>query len=153
MTAASPDSSPMSHHCPQRAEKFPPMIFCAAGGLSDMNIATDRSKYVIEVERLPGGESASTFYGHDHGAQVSFFLSHHRPGRGPELHRHPYEETFIVQDGDVRFTVGDETIDATGGDIVVVPAETPHKFVNSGTTALRQINIHPVARMKTEWLD
>jgi mannose-6-phosphate isomerase-like protein (cupin superfamily) len=116
-------------------------------------MTSGRSRYVIEIERLPGGENARRFDGHEHGAGVSFFLSHNRPGSGPELHRHPYEETFIVEDGNVRFTVGDETIDATAGDIVVVPAETPHKFVNAGTEPLRQINIHPVARMETEWLE
>jgi mannose-6-phosphate isomerase-like protein (cupin superfamily) len=53
----------------------------------------------------------------------------------------------------VSFTVEEETVEATAGDIVVVPAETPHKFVNSGSAALRQISIHPVARMETEWLE
>jgi hypothetical protein len=32
--------------------------------------------YVINVDKLPRGENASTFDGHQHGAQVSFFLSH-----------------------------------------------------------------------------
>ncbi len=89
----------------------------------------DRSDYVINVERLPGGENASRFDGHEHGASVSFFISRNRPGTGPDLHRHPYEETFIVQDGKARFTVGEETIEALAGGIVVVPAGTPHKFV------------------------
>jgi mannose-6-phosphate isomerase-like protein (cupin superfamily) len=83
---------------------------------------------------------------------VSFFLSHNRPGTGPKLHRHSYEETLIVQDGDVLFTVGDTTIEAGAGDIVVVPAETPHKLLSRGSTH-RQISIHPVARMETEWLE
>ena len=113
----------------------------------------DRSERVIHVDRLPGGENASRFDGHEHGAGVSFFISRNRPGSGPELHRHPYEETFIVQDGEVRFTVGESTIEATAGQIVVVPAGTPHKFVNAGTTPIRQISIHPVPRMETEWLE
>ena len=111
------------------------------------------SARVVRAEELPGSETAWRFEGYEHGAQVSFFLSHHRPGRGPELHRHPYEETFIVQDGDVRFTVGDDTIEATAGDIVVVPAGTPHKFVNAGSAPMRQVSIHPVARMEQEWLE
>jgi mannose-6-phosphate isomerase-like protein (cupin superfamily) len=57
-----------------------------------------------------------------------------------------------VQEGDVLFTVGDRTIEAGQGDIVVVPARTPHKFVSRGATH-RQISIHPVARMETEWLE
>jgi mannose-6-phosphate isomerase-like protein (cupin superfamily) len=113
----------------------------------------DRSDYAIYVDRLPGGENASRFDGHEHGASVSFFISRNRAGSGPDLHRHPYEETFIVEEGKVRFTVGESTIEATAGEIIVVPAGTPHRFVNSGSTPLRQISIHPVARMVTEWLE
>jgi mannose-6-phosphate isomerase-like protein (cupin superfamily) len=53
----------------------------------------------------------------------------------------------------VRFTVGENTIEATAGEIIVVPAGTPHKFISSGPGRLRQISIHPVARMATEWLE
>jgi quercetin dioxygenase-like cupin family protein len=115
-------------------------------------VTRDGGGSVIKVDELPGGENASTFDGHEHGAQVSFFLSHNRPGTGPKLHRHPYEETFIVEDGDVLFTVGESTIEARAGDIVVVPAGAPHKFLSRGATH-RQVSIHPVARMKTEWLE
>ena len=109
---------------------------------------------LIKVDDLPGGaeKNSSTFNGHEHGAKVSFFLSHNRPNTGPELHTHPYEETFIVQEGDVLFTVGEEEIEAGPGDIVVVPANTPHKFLSRGQTH-RQVSIHPVARMETEWLE
>ena len=115
-------------------------------------MTSDSEAYVIRIDELLGGENASTFNGHEHGASVSFFLSHNRPGTGPELHRHPYEETFIVQEGDVLFTVGADTIEATAGDIVVVPAGAPHKFVSRGASH-RQISIQPAARMETEWLE
>jgi quercetin dioxygenase-like cupin family protein len=80
-------------------------------------MTSDGGGSVIKVDELLSGENASTFDGHQHGAQVSFFLSHNRPGTGPKLHRHPYEETFIVEDGDVLFTVGESTIEARTGDI------------------------------------
>lgn len=111
------------------------------------------SGYVIEAENLPGGENAVQFDGCEHGAGVSFFITRNRPGSGPGLHRHPYEETFIVQEGEARFTIGEEIIEARSGQIVVVPAGTPHGFVNTGSGTLRQVNIHPVARMQTEWLE
>ena len=79
------------------------------------------------VDDLPSSEDAAVFHGHEHGAGVSFFLSHNRRGTGPKLHRHPYEETFVVEVGDVLFTVGEETIEAGPGDVVVVPADVPHK--------------------------
>lgn len=115
-------------------------------------MAADRRDRVIEIDRLPGGENAVRFDGHEHGAGVSFFITRNRPGTGPGLHRHPYEETFIVQEGEARFTVGEKTIEVGAGRIVIVPAGTPHRFVNTGRGPLRQINIHPVARMETEWL-
>src|SRR5215204_6691804 len=113
-------------------------------------MTSKRSEYVIDIERLPGGENASRFDGHEYGASVSFFISRNRAGTGPDLHRHPYEETFIVLDEKVRFTLGEETLEATAGQIVVVPAGTTHKFVRTGAGRLRQISIHPTARMEME---
>jgi mannose-6-phosphate isomerase-like protein (cupin superfamily) len=75
------------------------------------------------------------------------------PYRAPKLHRHPYEEVFVVQEGHATFTAGEETIEASGGQVVVVPAGLPHKFVNSGTTRLRQVDIHASDRFVTEWLE
>ncbi len=111
------------------------------------------SGHVIEVEQLPGGENAVRFDGHAHGAGVPFFITRNLPGTGAELHRHPYEETFIIQEGEARYTVGDETIEAGAGEILVVPAGTPHKFTNTGQGRSRQVNIHPVDKMETEWLE
>ena len=106
----------------------------------------------IRVEELPGSESSEVFYGDENGATISFFLSHVAPGDGPRLHRHPYGEVFIVQGGELTFTVGDQLIEARAGDIVVVPAGAPHKFVVE-SDGHRSVNIHPVARMETEWLE
>jgi mannose-6-phosphate isomerase-like protein (cupin superfamily) len=58
-----------------------------------------------------------------------------------------------VQEGNATFTVGGDTIDVTGGQIVVAPAGIPHKFVNSGAGPLRQIDIHANDRFVTEWLE
>jgi mannose-6-phosphate isomerase-like protein (cupin superfamily) len=113
----------------------------------------NRSEFVTEIAGLPGGENAVRFDGHEHGASVSFFITRNRPGTGPKLHKHPYDETFIMQEGEARFTVGDESIEAAAGEIVVVPANSPHGFVNTGEDVLRQVNIHASPWMKTEWLE
>jgi mannose-6-phosphate isomerase-like protein (cupin superfamily) len=75
------------------------------------------------------------------------------PGGGPKLHRHPYEEVIIVQEGTATFTAGDETVEVNGGQVVVVPAGVAHKFVNSGQERLRQVDIHASERFVTEWLE
>ena len=104
------------------------------------------------IEDLPGTENAKRFEGEAHGSTVSLFLSHHTPGTGPPLHTHPYEETFFVIEGDVLFTVDGEEIEAGDGDIVVVPANTPHKFISRGEKH-NQFSVHPVAKMEQEDLE
>ncbi|HEX6543232.1 MAG TPA: cupin domain-containing protein, partial [Ktedonobacterales bacterium] len=80
------------------------------------------------------------FQGYQHGeSNVSFIWIDLPPGHGPRLHKHPYEEIFIIQEGRARFTVGAETLEATAGQIIVVPPETPHKFINIGDGPLRQV--------------
>jgi quercetin dioxygenase-like cupin family protein len=110
--------------------------------------------HVIDKDELTYSGTAHKFEGYRYGdASVSFFLTDGPPGSGPKLHKHPYAEVFVVQEGELTFTVGDTTIEATSGQIVVVPAGVPHKFVNSGAGRARHIDIHTSRRMTTEWLE
>ncbi|QYJ15567.1 hypothetical protein Rxycam_01391 [Rubrobacter xylanophilus DSM 9941] len=105
---------------------------------------------IIDRDELP----ADTFEGYLHGdVSVSFFLSDTPPGKGPRLHTHPYDEVFVIQEGELTFTVGSDTIVAKGGQIVLASAGTPHRFVNTGPTSARHIDIHTSGRMSTEWLE
>ena len=106
----------------------------------------------ISFDDLPG-RSTKRFEGRDHGASVSFFLAVTDPGDGPVLHRHPYEETFIVQEGTVTFEVDGQSIEAAAGQIVIVPAGAAHKFVNTGDGVLKQVTIHPRERMEQDDLE
>ena len=105
--------------------------------------------YVINKDALPYGTIAHKFEGYRHGdVDVSFFLVDSPPGGGPVLHTHPYEEIFVTLEGEATFTVGDDTLEVSAGQIVVAPASVPHKFVNSGTGLLRQVDIHPSGRIQ-----
>ncbi len=91
--------------------------------------------------------TTARFEGHEHGASVSFFVVRQtEEGRGPGLHTHPYEETFVITDGSATFTVDGETIEASAGTILVVPPGAAHKFV-TGPDGIRSVNIHPSERM------
>jgi quercetin dioxygenase-like cupin family protein len=108
----------------------------------------------IDQDRLPKSGNAHEFQGHEHGGVgVSFLILEAPPGAGPGLHKHPYEEIFIVRDGEATYFVGDQEHRVTAGQVVIVPADTPHGFVNSGTGPLRQVDIHVSPRFVTEWLD
>ncbi|WP_282798263.1 cupin domain-containing protein [Streptomyces sp. CC224B] len=51
---------------------------------------------------------------------------------GPPQHRHSqHDEGFYVLSGTVRFTVGEDTCDATTGTFVLVPPGAPHTFANT----------------------
>jgi mannose-6-phosphate isomerase-like protein (cupin superfamily) len=93
------------------------------------------------------------FEGEPYGSGVSFFLVNNEPGMGPGLHKHPYSETWIVRAGKARITADGEDIEAGPGDILVVSAETPHKFKNIGNDKLDIICIHSAPLMVQEWLD
>jgi len=104
-----------------------------------------------DQQRSPGG--TLTFEGEDHGSGVSFFLVNNQPGEGPDLHKHPYSETWIVRGGKGRFTADGKEVDAGPGDILVVGPETPHKFKNVGTDRLDVICIHASPRIIQEALE
>jgi mannose-6-phosphate isomerase-like protein (cupin superfamily) len=112
-------------------------------------IGKDELPHVINKEELSRGKTARWFEGYRYGdVGVSFFLVDSPPGGGSRLHHHPYEEVFVTLEGEATFTVGDATMEVSAGQIVVAPAGVPHKFVNSGTGPLRQVDIHPNARIQ-----
>ena len=83
------------------------------------------------------------FEGGDIGADVTvLFFSSDKIGAGPVLHRHPYDEVFIIRRGCARFTIGSDVIDAKAGDILMGPANVPHKFENLGPETLETTDIH-----------
>lgn len=92
--------------------------------------------------------------GGPHGAGISVIFNHTEAvGGGPRLHSHPYPETFIIRKGRARFTVGDEVFEAEAGQIVVAPANVPHKFQNAGPGPLENIDIHEAGLFETTWLE
>jgi mannose-6-phosphate isomerase-like protein (cupin superfamily) len=108
---------------------------------------------LINQDQLPFSVIARELQGEDLGGLgVSLIFVDAPPGRGTQLHTHPYDTVFIVQEGRGTFFAGDEQRESRPGDIVRIPADLPHRFVNSGDTNLRQLDIHLNPRFSTEWL-
>jgi mannose-6-phosphate isomerase-like protein (cupin superfamily) len=105
---------------------------------------------VVERDQLPDSELQGYLFG---GAHVCLIFVEMEPGDGPRLHRHAYEEVFIVLEGQATFTAGSDTIEARAGQVLIVQPGVPHKFINSGSGRLRQIDIHASDRFVTEWLE
>lgn len=96
----------------------------------------------LTLEQLPFVGMSYEFIGDKHGAPFSAYIVNAKPGQGPPLHTHPYVEVAFTLEGCAAITVGDETREVTAGGVVVIPANTPHRFVNSGDIVLRQIGVH-----------
>jgi mannose-6-phosphate isomerase-like protein (cupin superfamily) len=105
---------------------------------------------VVERDQLPDSELQGYLFG---GAHVCLIFVDLDPGSGPRLHRHAYEEIFIILEGQAKFTIGSDTVDAHAGQVLIVQPGVAHKFVNSGNGRLRQIDIHASDRFVTEWLE
>jgi quercetin dioxygenase-like cupin family protein len=106
---------------------------------------------VVELQPRGAGSRSSEFEGHSHGVDVSFITVEVGPGDGPALHQHPYPEVFVVLQGNVRFTVGDQQLLASSGHAVIGPPNTRHRFENAGDSVARLLNIHPSSTFRTEW--
>jgi mannose-6-phosphate isomerase-like protein (cupin superfamily) len=104
-----------------------------------------------ELQPSPGG--TVTFEGEAYGSDISCFLVDNEPGKGPDLHRHPYSETWFVRSGRARITADGADLEAGPGDIVVVTPMTPHKFKNIGTERLEIVCIHASPRIIQEDLE
>lgn len=110
--------------------------------------------YAISQSQLPFVGMSHEFAGKDHGGVgVSFFLVVGQPGQGTRLHKHDYDEIVYVIEGRSKWIVGGQERQASAGDVLVVRAGDPHKFVNSGDGQLRQIDIHLNPTFETVWLE
>src|ERR1700757_5164574 len=96
----------------------------------------------LDLEQLPFHGMSHEFHGEKQGAPFSAYIVSAKPGQGPPLHAHPYVEVAFTLEGTASITVGAETREVKTGGIVVIPANMPHRFINSGDSLLRQIDIH-----------
>ena len=109
----------------------------------------------IDMETLTRVAGATArFEGEGHGSSVSFFVVRNRPGDGADKHRHPYDETFVILQGDIEVIVDDEVRMLGAGTIAVVPAGAWHEFKNRSRETSLMVNIHPSPRIVQEdWAD
>ena len=56
------------------------------------------------------------------------FLQEGLPGSGPRSHSHDWDETFMVMEGDLTFSINGEKMTAKVGTLVHLPAGTVHEF-------------------------
>jgi mannose-6-phosphate isomerase-like protein (cupin superfamily) len=109
---------------------------------------------ILNRDELPRDENTYEFAGFQYDdTEISFIWVDMEPGGKIRLHKHPYKEIFIIQEGVSTFTVGSTTREAHAGQIIIVPADVPHKFMNLSEQRLKQIDIHVNKQFITDWLE
>jgi len=109
---------------------------------------------LLHRDELPYDGNSYEFQGIQYqDTNVSFIWVDMPPGGTIRLHKHPYEEIFIIQEGLATFTVDSVTLEARAGQVIIVPANMPHKFMNLSDQRLKQIDIHVSKQFVTQWLD
>ncbi len=63
------------------------------------------------------------------------------PGGGPPPHRHDFEETFIILEGEVEATFRGNKLVVRAGDTLNIPSNAPHEFHNRSNKPARLLCI------------
>jgi quercetin dioxygenase-like cupin family protein len=105
-----------------------------------------RSMTTRKVEEPPHlGVAGDTYTillrGEDTADRYCLIDMHVPPGGGPPPHRHDFEETFTLFEGELEFTFRGKKMTAKAGETVHIPANAPHMFHNGSQSAARMLCI------------
>lgn len=77
--------------------------------------------------------------GDDTNGRFCLIDMHVPPGGGPPPHRHDFEETFIILEGELELSFRGSKSIARAGDTVNIPGNAPHQFHNSSHKTVRML--------------
>jgi quercetin dioxygenase-like cupin family protein len=90
---------------------------------------------------LVGDTYTITVAGKDTNDRFCVIDMHVPPGGGPGPHRHDFEETFILLDGEMEATFRGKKSTVRAGETINIPSNAPHQFHNASSEAVRMICI------------
>lgn len=81
------------------------------------------------------------------------FLQQGPEGSGPPPHSHPWDESFYVVKGEIDFGIGDQSMTATPGTLVHLPAGTTHwfRFAKGGGEMISMTSREGASHMFTDF--
>ncbi len=102
---------------------------------------------------LVGDTYTITVSGEDTGGRFCVIDMHIPPGGGPPPHRHDFEETFIVLEGEIEVTFRGNKSAGRAGDTLNIPSNAPHQFHNASSNAARLLCICSPAGQENFFLE
>jgi quercetin dioxygenase-like cupin family protein len=94
-----------------------------------------------------------TVSGDDTAGRFCVIDMHIPPGGGPPPHRHDFEETFILLEGEIEATFRGKKSIVRAGDTVNIPANAPHQFHNDSFKPTRLLCICSPAGLENFFLE
>jgi quercetin dioxygenase-like cupin family protein len=79
--------------------------------------------------------------GKDTAGRFCLIDMHVPPGGGPPPHRHDFEETFTLLEGELEATFRGKKRTVRAGETINIPANAPHQFHNSSSQPVRMLCI------------
>jgi quercetin dioxygenase-like cupin family protein len=83
--------------------------------------------------------------GEDTDGRYCLIDMHIPPGGGPPPHRHDFEESFTILQGEIEFTFRGERKVVRAGETIHIPANAPHSFINASQHPVRLLCINAPA--------
>jgi quercetin dioxygenase-like cupin family protein len=119
---------------------------------SSSNIPPDDSKRNTVIARpnedqslphigLVGDTYTILLTGKDTAGRYCLIDMHVPPGGGPPPHRHDFEESFTVIEGEVETSFRGAVSTLRAGEVLNIPANAPHQFRNTATRPARLLCI------------
>jgi quercetin dioxygenase-like cupin family protein len=99
-----------------------------------LTTASADSGVIVRHIGLVGDTYTILLTGKDTAGQFCLIDMHIPPG-GPPPHRHDFEETFTVLEGELDATFRGAKVAVRAGQTIHIPANAPHQFRNSSTKA------------------
>lgn len=90
---------------------------------------------------LVGDTYTITVAGKDTNGRFCVIDMHVPPGGGPPPHRHDFEESFFLLDGEMEVTFRGKKSTVRAGDTINIPSNAPHQFHNASAKPVRMICI------------
>jgi quercetin dioxygenase-like cupin family protein len=105
-----------------------------------------RSLTLAQPDHLPhiglvGHTCTITVTGEQTAGRFCVIDMHIPPGGGPPPHRHDFEETFILLEGQMEATFRGTKSALRAGETLNIPANAPHQFHNASSEAVRMLCI------------
>jgi len=106
----------------------------------------ERKLTLTQPDELPhiglvGDTYTITVAGEQTGGRFCVIDMHIPPGGGPPPHRHDFEETFILLEGEMAVTYRGRKSVVRAGQTLNIPANAPHQFHNASAGPARMICI------------